>query len=1001
MIQKEALQALCILLPHRQVFTDRATLIAYEVDAGLDKGMPDAVVFPRTPEDVGCIMRWASEHQVALIARGAGTGLSGGAVADRGGVIVEFVHMNAILDIDPQGRSAVIEPALINLHLDEAVKSHGLYFPPDPASQRASTIGGNVAENSGGPHCFKYGVTTNYVTGLEVVLADGKRIRLGGRALDYPEYDLCGLVTGSEGTLALITAITVRLVRNPPGVKTLLAIFDSVEQAGEAVSAVIAAGLVPATLEMMDKKIVRIIEPFAHAGLPLDAGAVLIVEIDGYVKSLEAQMHEIVQVLEHYGGHSMRIARDEEERARIWKARKSAGGAIAREVPAYYTVDITVPRSRLAEMLHEVYRICEHNDIRAGQLFHAGDGNLHPMLQIPDPDDPALLQRVHRAGHEIVKYCVEMGGSLTGEHGVGIEKREFMPLMHTPDELLAMWDIKQIFDPTCLLNPGKIFPASQEEETRRGSALCLPTQTGGIKSPLDSDEGDRKGQCRSNNENDRCDMHPTKVGERPRRDPRVGVGGAVDAGWGPCADPGSPSTPYLSGIDPCCGREEEPHILFPSTAQEAAQQLLALSNERKPVFIQSVPETNLHRGLGPRSANLMGEGRQGLVGKGLAPFQPLQLSAQALSGIKDYAPDDLVITVGAGTPLLEIQSFLAQHRQQLALVSPWSDATIGGLIATNTNAPLRMRYGAIRDQVLCMTVALPDGRVIRTGRPIVKNVAGYDLTKAFIGSYGTLGLICDVALKISAQPREQRTVLIPVETIEQGMQFGQKLIRVALTASAIILCKGYAWPESSRSNYVLIYTAEGLPEDIQAELTQVRELLTTWPVPPPLETDQMMGSQLWSDLLGTRSKNHIIVRTGVPIKSLSGYVQECGSLIDSGDWIIDIANGFVYTMHECASIVGNGSAQGTTIGASPTVGVNPTATTAPAIETTRWLNALRAPALKREGYAIVMDMPVLPEISNNELDCWGYQPDCLPIMQRLKERWDAAGILESAFFLSI
>src|SRR5216110_1619668 len=354
MLQEGALRSLHALLPHRQVFTDRASLISYEVDAGLDKGMPDAVVFPRTPEEVERIMRWAAEHQIALIARGAGTGLSGGAVADRGGVIVEFVHMNAILDIDPSGRSAVVEPALINLRLDEAVKPHGLYFPPDPASQRASTIGGNVAENSGGPHCFKYGVTTNYVTGLEVVLADGERVRLGGRALDYPEYDLCGVVTGSEGMLALITAVTVRLVRKPPGVKTLLAVFDSVEQAGEAVSAVIAAGLVPATMEMMDQQIVRIIEAFAHAGLSLDAGAILIVEIDGYVESLEVQMREIVQVLEHYGGHSMRIAGDEEERARIWKARKSAGGAIAREVPAYYTIDITVPRSRLTEMLHEV-----------------------------------------------------------------------------------------------------------------------------------------------------------------------------------------------------------------------------------------------------------------------------------------------------------------------------------------------------------------------------------------------------------------------------------------------------------------------------------------------------------------------------------------------------------------------------------------------------------------------------------------------------------------------
>ena len=273
MLKESVLHSLKALLPKGQVFTDRATLISYEADGGMDKGLPEGVVFPRSTEEVMRVVRWASEHNVPLVARGAGTGLSGGAVADRGGLVVEFVHMERILDVDGPGRSALVEPAMINLRLDERAKEYDLYFPPDPASQRASTIGGNVAENSGGPHCFKYGVTTNYVTGMEVVLANGRRIQLGGRALDYPEYDLCGLLTGSEGMLGLITAISVRLLRNPPALKTLLAVFDSLTQAGDAVSAVIAAGLVPATMEMMDQKIVSIIEPFAHANLPLDAAA--------------------------------------------------------------------------------------------------------------------------------------------------------------------------------------------------------------------------------------------------------------------------------------------------------------------------------------------------------------------------------------------------------------------------------------------------------------------------------------------------------------------------------------------------------------------------------------------------------------------------------------------------------------------------------------------------------------------------------------------------------
>jgi D-lactate dehydrogenase (cytochrome) len=534
-----------------------------------------------------------------------------------------------------------------------------------------------------------------------------------------------------------------------------------------------------------------------------------------------------------------------------------------------------------------------------GLVFHAGDGNLHPMLLVPDPTDSALIQRIHRAGHEMVKCCVEMGGSLTGEHGVGIEKRELMPLMHTDDELLAMWDIKQVFDPTNLLNPGKIFPPSIESKITVGTVPWA------------------------------CPANPqTTVPVRLRSKFALVTSGQAQG-----------TVPTVASV------------LSPATPEQAARQLLALSTERKPVFIQGTHETILPSQHADNAAHI--------------------LSTQALSGIKVYAPDDLVITVGAGTLLREIQEFLAQHRQQLALVSPWPDATIGGLVATNTNAPLRMRYGALRDQVLCMTVALPDGRIIRTGRPIVKNVAGYDLTKAFIGSYGTLGLICDIALKISMRPREQRTVIIPVETIEQGMQFGQQLMQVALTASAIVLCRGNALPGYSWSNYILVYTAEGIPEDVQAELVQIRDLLATLQAPSPLETDQTTGSQLWANILHTRSKDQIVVRAGVPIKSLCAYVQECASLIDSGAWIVDIVHGFVYTMYESHS----------------------------ADETVRWLNALRAPALKREGYAIIMGMPAPLETRNNNLDRWGYQQDSLHIMERLKARWDAAGILNPKMFL--
>ena len=874
MLKESVLHSLRALLPKGQVFTDRATLISYEVDGGMDKGIPEGVVFPRSTEEVMRVVRWASEHGVPLVARGAGTGLSGGAVADHGGLVVEFVHMQRILDVDGPGRSALVEPAMINLRLDERAKEFDLYFPPDPASQRASTIGGNVAENSGGPHCFKYGVTTNYVIGMEVVLANGHRMQVGGRALDYPEYDLCGLLTGSEGMLGLMTAITVRLLRNPPAVKTLLAVFDSLSQAGDAVSAVISAGLVPATMEMMDQKIVRIIEPFAHANLPLDAGAVLIIEFDGYPQSLDAQANEVIDILKQYGGHDMRVARDEEERSKIWLARKSAGGAIAREAPAYYTVDITVPRSHLTEMLTEVDKICTAYNLRFGQLFHAGDGNLHPMLLVPEPDDQDLVARVHAAAQEIVKCSVDMGGSLSGEHGVGIEKRQFMSLMHKSSELLAMWDVKQAFDPRGLLNPGKVFPHPAQDES-----------------------GPFAGYSQV----------------RPQAESSA---------------PGS-TTPSLTG-----------KIFTPATPEDAAHYLQALSHASQPVVITGATQTKTSLS---------------------------QISTSALRGIKTYAPDDLYVTVGAGTPLSEIQTFLAQHNKQLALASPWPDASIGGLVAANVNAPQRMRYGAIRDNVLCATVALTDGRLIRTGRPLVKNVAGFDITKAFIGSHGTLGLLTDLSLKVMVQSRMKRTLLVPVHSVAEGLRLGQHMLSLALTASSILLSKGYTAANLPLHSYLLSYTAEGMSEDVQAELAQVRRVLTQIDAPEPLEVESVNGTDIWTTLLGQPGST--IVRAAVPIKDLSTYIQSQPALWqeEQGVWVMDFGSGFVYAIKPAA------------------------------IDIVSWLTALRQPALALGGYALIMS--ALSTDQSFEIDPWGYRPESLEVMRRLKDQWDPRGILNPGIFV--
>ncbi|MCJ7622972.1 MAG: FAD-binding protein, partial [Anaerolineaceae bacterium] len=357
----------------KKVTTDPIELITYEVDAGLNHGSPEGVAFPQSQEDVARLVQWAVEHQVPLVARGSGTGLAGGSVPNHGGVVVSFSRMNRVLDIDEIDRLAVVEPGIINLTLDTLVKERGYYFPPDPASGRAAAIGGNIAINAGGPHCFKYGVTTNYVMGLDFVLADGQVMHSGGRTSGYPEYDFTSLMCGSEGTLSIISAATLRLIHKPLGYKTMIATFDSVETAGEAVSAVISAGLVPASLEMMDKILIGIIEDYAHAGFPTDAAALLLAEVDGYPEGLESQIEEIVQTMEKKGALELRVFQTPAEREKIWNARKSAFGAMARISPAYFQVDGTVPRARLAETLADINQMCAELGLRVGYVFHAGD----------------------------------------------------------------------------------------------------------------------------------------------------------------------------------------------------------------------------------------------------------------------------------------------------------------------------------------------------------------------------------------------------------------------------------------------------------------------------------------------------------------------------------------------------------------------------------------------------------------------------------------------------
>jgi len=450
----------------REFVIDSANdLRIFERDASIEGALPDAVVLPATTEQVAGVIKAAAKSRIPVVMRGAGTGLSGGAVTIRGGIALQVTRMRRILEIDPVAQTALVEPGVVNQELSLVASTHGLFYAPDPSSQKACTIGGNAAENSGGPHCLLYGVTTNHVLGMEVVLADGSVHWVSGDSPDRVGLDLCGVLVGSEGTMCAITKVKVRLLRTPPSVATLLAAFPSIETASQAVSAVISAGIVPAALEMMDRVTVGAVEAHYHAGYPTDAGAVLLAEVDGIPESTRELMAAVREVLAKNQGYAMREAQSPAERDLLWQGRKGAIGALGRIKPNYYLHDGVVPRSRLPQVLSAVGEIGEHYKLPVANVFHAGDGNLHPNIMF-DLREPGIMHQVEGAGEEMLRAVVELGGALSGEHGIGLEKSAFMPWIFSPDDLEAMQRVKGVLDPDGILNPGKIFPDPSRKQVQ-------------------------------------------------------------------------------------------------------------------------------------------------------------------------------------------------------------------------------------------------------------------------------------------------------------------------------------------------------------------------------------------------------------------------------------------------------------------------------------------------------------------------------------------------------
>jgi glycolate oxidase subunit GlcD len=619
------------------VLTAPASLLVYSYDGALDKNLPGAVALPRSAEEAAACVRLAAAAGVPYTARGAGTNLCGGSVPAAGGLVIHLARLNRILEINTDNLRAWVEPGVVNLHLQNALAPLDLFYAPDPASQKASTLGGNVGTNAGGPRCLRHGVTTNHVLALEAVLPGGELLRC---SVEDAGYDFTGLLVGSEGTLGVVTKIQVKLLPLPEDVQTLLAAFPSLEAAVQTVTDVISAGILPTALEVMDKTTVHSVEAFVGAGYPLDAEAVLLVETDGPRARAAAEAEKIADVCRANGASSVRRAASPEERQKLWEGRRGAYPAMARLAPNVLVEDGVVPRQLLPEAVRRIRAIAARERLRMGLIAHAGDGNLHPNLAF-DERDAEETRRVKAAGYEMLKVCVDLGGSISGEHGIGVDKREAMRWLFTPATLRFFRRVKEVFDPANLCNPDKLIPLAE---------TGAPTETA--------------------------------------------------ASSAPAAGPRSPEASSVPDL------------------------LRAAQKDRRPVFI---------RGLGTKNVPV--------------PPGARVLETARLDKILDHDRPNFTVTVEAGVALEDLKAALAGAGQ---FVHVSGAGSLGGILSARSS-----RRPALRDQVIGLAAVLPDGDCVRLGAKVMKNVAGYDALKLFIGAWGTLGVLTEVTLRLFPFPPEE------------------------------------------------------------------------------------------------------------------------------------------------------------------------------------------------------------------------------------------------------
>lgn len=850
------------------VYTGRCDLEVYSYDASLVAAAPDAVVLPADTEQTAAVVRAAVAAGVPCVPRGFGTNLSGGSIAPRGGIILGLSRLNRILEVRPEGRYAVVQAGATNLELQNALAPLGFYFAPDPASQKAATLGGNIGENAGGPHCLKYGVTSNHILGMTAVMPDGEVIRIAGPALDPPGYDLRGLLIGSEGTLAIVTEVVVRILPTAEALLTLLAVYDDVADAARSVSDIIAAGIVPATLEMMDGMVIRVVEESKPSGYPCDAAAVLIAEVDGPAAGLEQQAQRVAELCRKNRCREVRRAKDAAERDLLWAGRRGAFGALARAAPSFLPADCTVPRTRLPEALARVGEIAAKHSLRNGNVFHAGDGNMHPVLLF-DPRDAEQTERVHQACHEIMEACVALGGTITGEHGVGTEKAEAMRLVFSEDDLDFQRRIRAALDPKDLLNPGKIFP-------RENRVKCATA----------------------------CENDPTALLAR--------------------TVPGTPEPQAVLSVEEWA----------PADAAEACDMVRRACRD--------------HLALVPR-----GNGTQAAFGNSTArPAIPLR--SARLVGVTEYDPAAQVIGVRAGTTLESLQDVLAENGQWLPLCPPLAASrTIGGIVALGACGPERLRYGAPRDLLLGLKFVSGEGRLISAGGRVVKNVAGYEVTRLLAGSAGTLGFIAEVITRVLALPQSAAIVAASGSLAACGAA-ADALLRSKIEPNSVVAVpEDVKGQDTVAATWRLLVGFEGFAETVDFQVASCCERMERAGLGTTSRLDYSPRQGAYRTLFDAVYRAPVVLRADVPPDCVVSLVREQHESLREAAVLADFGCGRITL-------------------------------SLPDLDDAGWQNWCRA-ASRAEGYAIVEKAPDAFRIGN---DVFGPPRPDWPLMRRLKAALD-------------